>query len=266
MRWEEMTAPEIDALDRDRTVVLLPLGSVEQHGHHMAVGTDTMLAHAVAVAAVGRVTRRAVVLPPLWYGLSPHHTRFAGTVTLSAEVMLRLAEEIVASVVAQGFTRVLIVNGHGGNRGVIDVLATTLGQRHYGRARIAALTYFQLAGDEIAELRESRPGGMGHACEFETAMMMHLRRDLVRPDRAVTHYPDPGSAYLSTDLLAASKVRTYLDFKDLSPSGTLGDPSLATPEKGARFFTVVAGALTRFIEDFARWPIPGTGEAPAQTT
>jgi creatinine amidohydrolase len=266
MRWEEMTAPEIDVLDRDRTIVLLPLGSVEQHGHHMPLGTDTMLAHAVALAAVDRVTRRAVVLPPPWYGFSAHHTRFAGTLTLSAEVMLKLAEEIVAGVVAQGFSRVLIVNGHGGNRGVIDVLAATLGHRYYGGARIAALTYFQLAGDEIAELRESRPGGMGHACEFETAMMMHLRRDLVRPDRAVTHYPVPGSAYLSTDLLGSSKVRTYLDFKDLSASGTLGDPSLATPEKGARFFTAVVGALTRFIEDFACWPIAGTGETRAKST
>jgi creatinine amidohydrolase len=264
MRWEEMTAPEIDALDRDRTVVLLPLGSVEQHGHHMPLGTDTMLAHAVALAAADRVARSVVVLPPPWYGLSAHHTRFAGTVTLSAEVLLKLAEEIVAGIVAQGFRRVLIVNGHGGNSGVIDVLAATLGHRHYASARIAALTYFQLAGDEIAELRESRPGGMGPACEFETAMMMHLRRDLVRADRAVTYYPDPGSAYLSTDLLGTSKVRTYLDFKDLSPSGTLGDPSLATPEKGARFFAAVAGALARFIEDFARWPIAGTGETPAK--
>ena len=228
----------------------------------MPLGTDTILAHAVVLAAADLVARRALVLPPPWYGLSLHHMRFAGTVTLPADAILKLVEEITASVLAHGFRRLMIVNGHGGNNGAIDVLAATLGHRYYGRARVAALTYFQLARDEIAELRESGPGGMGHACEFETAMMMHLRPDLVRSDRAVTHYPDPGSGYLSTDLLGTSKVRTYLDFKDLSPSGTLGDPSLATPEKGARFFAAVVGTLARFIEEFARWPIAGASGSP----
>ncbi len=258
MRWEEMTSPEIDGLDRDRTVVLLPLGSVEQHSNHMPVGTDTLLAHAVALAAADRTGAAAtVVLPPPWYGFSAHHTRFAGTVTLPVATLIDLAERIVDSVVAHGFRRLVIVNGHGGNGGAIDVMAAELGHRHYGRARIAALTYFQLAREEIAALRKSPAGGMGHAGEFETAMMMHLRADLVKADRAVTVYPDPGSAYLNTDLLASSAARTYLDFKDLSPTGVLGDPSHATPEAGARYFAAVADALARFIDDFAGWPITG---------
>jgi creatinine amidohydrolase len=169
--------------------------------------------------------------------------------------MLDLAESIVDSVVTHGFKRILIVNGHGGNGGVIDVMAATLGNRHYRRARIAALTYFTLARDAIADLRESKIGGTGHACEFETAMLMHLRPDLVKMERATTLYPDPGSRYLTTDLIGASAIRTYLDFKDLSESGVLGDPSLATPEKGARFFAASVKALAAFVDDFARWPI-----------
>jgi creatinine amidohydrolase len=134
-------------------------------------------------------------------------------------------------------------------------MAATLGNRHYRRARIAALTYFTLARDAIADLRESKIGGTGHACEFETAMLMHLRPDLVKMERATTLYPDPGSRYLATDLIGASAIRTYLDFKDLSESGVLGDPSLATPEKGARFFAASVKALAAFVDDFARWPI-----------
>lgn len=256
MRWEEMTSPEIDALDRDRAIALLPIGSVEQHGNHMPVGTDTMLAHAVCLAAAERFgADRVIVLPPPWYGFSAHHMAFAGTVTLPAPALVDLIERIVASVVNHGLRRVVIVNGHGGNGGVIDVAAAALGHRFHGRARVAALTYFHLARDAIAALRESADGGMGHACEFETALMLHLRPDLVKMDRAVTTYPDPGSAYLTTDLLGTSRVRTYLDFSDLSATGTLGDPSLATPEKGARFFDAVTGGLTDFLSDFAGWPI-----------
>ncbi|MGH6924493.1 MAG: creatininase family protein [Propylenella sp.] len=256
MRWEELSAPEIAALDRDRTIVVLPLGSVEQHGRHMAVGTDTLLSHSVSLAAAERLAGRVAVLPPPWYGFSAHHMRFPGTVTLRPETLLSLVEDITASLVAHGFRRILIVNGHGGNNGAIDVLASKLGHKHYGKARIAALTYFQLARDAIAALRRSAPGGMGHACEFETSMVMHLRADLVAIERAVTTYPDTGSRYLTTDLLGGSAVRTYRDFADLSESGTFGDPSLATPEMGARFFEAVVAELARFLEDFAGWKLP----------
>ena len=92
--------------------------------------------------------------------------------------------------------------------------------------------------------------------EFETAMIQHIRSDLVKMELAVATYPDPGSRYLTTDLLGGSAIRTYLDFADLSPTGTLGDPALATPEAGKKFFEAVVGELAAFIEDFRGWPIP----------
>jgi creatinine amidohydrolase len=257
VRWEELSAPDIGALDRDGTVVVLPVGSVEQHGRHLPVGTDTLLAYSVVLAASERSSLSVAVLPPPWYGFSAHHMRFPGTVTLQPATMIALVEDIVASVVAHGFRRVLIVNGHGGNVGVIDVLAATLGERFYGSARIAGLTYFELAREAIARLRRSARGGMGHACEFETAMMQHLRPELAQPLRAAVTYPNPGSSYLTTDLLGGSRVRTYHDFADLSESGTLGDPSLSDPEHGARFYAAVVEELVQFIEDFASWRITG---------
>ncbi len=255
MRWEELTSPEIGALDRDRTVVILPLGSVEQHGNHMPLGTDTILSQAVSLAAAGEL-ENVIVLPPPWYGFSAHHMRFPGSITLSAETLMAIASDIVAAVVKHGFRRILIVNGHGGNNGVIDVLASTLGHKHYGLARIASLTYFALAREEIAALRKSAAGGMGHACEFETAMMQAVNPALVHIERATTIYPDPGSTYLTTDLLGGSAIRVYHDFGDLSPTGVLGDPSLATPEAGAMFLAATVGALKAFIEDFRGWTIP----------
>ncbi len=255
MRFEELTSPEVASLDRDGTVFILPLGSVEQHGNHMPLGTDTMLAHSVSLAAAELSPGKTAVLPPPWYGFSAHHMRFPGSVTLRAETLMAVAEDIVASLVSHGFRRILIVNGHGGNGGVIDLLASKLGYRHYGKARIAALTYFQLARDAIAALRRSEAGGMGHACEFETAMIQHIRPELVKMERAVATYPDPGSPYLTTDLLGGSAIKTYLDFADLSPTGTLGDPALATPDAGGKFFEAVVGELAAFIEDFRGWAI-----------
>ncbi|WP_198669706.1 creatininase family protein [Pelagibacterium sediminicola] len=250
-----MTSPEIGALDREKTVVILPIGSVEQHGNHMPVGTDTILSHAVSLAAAEQAGD-AVVLPPPWYGFSAHHMRFPGSVTLRAETLLALTGDIVDSVIAHGFKRVLVVNGHGGNAGAIDVLASTLGHRHYGAARIATLTYFALARDAIAALRRSEPGGMGHACEFETSLVQHLRPELVKIERAEATYPDPESAYLTTDLIGGQVVRVYHDFADLSPTGTLGDPALASPEAGEKFFATSVKALGEFIADFRSWQIP----------
>ncbi len=257
MRWEELTSPEIGALDRDKTVVVFPIGSVEQHGNHMPLGTDTILAHEVSLAAAGEAGD-VVVLPPPWYGFSAHHMRFPGSVTLRAETLMAVAEDVVASVVKHGFKRILVVNGHGGNGGVIDVLASTLGHKHYGQARIVTLTYFALARDSIAALRQSKTGGMGHACEFETSLIQHLRPELVKIDRARTTYPDPGSRYLTTDLIGSQAVRVYHDFGDLSPTGTLGDPSLASAEAGQAFFDGSVTALASFIEEFRGWRIPET--------
>jgi creatinine amidohydrolase len=253
MRFEELNVPQVEALDRNETALILPLGSVEQHGRHMPLGTDTILASSLALAAADRRRRQIVALPSPWYGFSLHHMAFAGTITLQGSTMIAMVEDIVAGLVAHGFRRILLLNGHGGNSGVIDVLASTLGHRFHGKARIAALTYFQLARQTIASMRASPTGGMGHACEFETAMMLHLRPELVALENAVSTYPDPGSSFLTTDLLGTTAVRTYHDFKDLSESGTLGDPLLATAEKGAQFFEAVLEELLRFLDDFMHW-------------
>lgn len=259
MRWEEMTSPEIHGRDRDKTVLLLPLGSVEQHGHHMPVGTDSMIAEALCLS-VAESRDDVLVLPAPWYGFSAHHMRFAGSITLTAETMMSMVSDIIGSVVQHGFRRILLVNGHGGNGGVVDLLASTLGHRHYGAARVAGVTYFQLAKKEIDSLRSSGPGGTGHAGEFETSMMLHLREALVHMDRAQTTYPEPGSSYLTTDLTGASAIKVYHDFGDLSASGTLGDPGHADIQKGRRFFEACVTSVGAFVDDFATWRIPGRTE------
>jgi creatinine amidohydrolase len=258
LRWSENTAPALDAAIARDPVVVLPVGSVEQHGHHIPVGCDADLAEAVALRAAAGLAGGAapvLVLPTLWYGYSPHHMGFRGTVTLKSETFLQVVQDIAESVLAHGVRRVAIVNGHGGNMSSLDVVASRLGHAWHGRARIAVVTYFQLAGPRMAEFRESAPGGMGHACEFETSLQLALHPDLVRMEAAVRCYPTPPSPRQSTDLFGASLVRSYHDFKDLSPSGTLGDPGLASAAKGETILRICVEELQAFLAEFAGWPM-----------
>lgn len=258
MRWETLTSPALNAIDRRDAVVVLPVGSVEQHGRHLPLGCDTMLAEAVAVEAARRAdgVPPTLVLPPPWYGFSAHHMSLPGTVTLGSATVIALIKDICESVRAHGFRRVLLLNGHGGNVSILDVVANDLGHAWHGQARIATATYFRLVAHRAAEFRESAPGGMGHAGEFETSLMLHLKAELVHADRAATCYPDAGSDYLDTDLFGSRRAGTYLDFRDLSPTGTLGDPTLASAEKGARIFGICADEVLAFVRDFATWAIP----------
>jgi creatinine amidohydrolase len=196
-----------------------------------------------------------LVLPTISYGYSPHHMAFKGTVTLRSDTFLAVVTDVVESVLQHGARRVVMLNGHGGNVSSLDVVASRLGHAWHGRARIASVTYFRLAAARAAEFRESRHGGMGHACEFETSLQLALRPDLVDMTAATTCYPELPSSRQSTGLFGTSLVHAYHDFRDLSPSGVLGDPSLASKAKGESILRACVEELSAFLIDFASWPM-----------
>lgn len=257
--WAELTWQELEvALGLD-PVVILPVGSLEQHGPHLPVGVDTVNAYEVSVRTARHLAGRVpvLVLPPLWYGFSPHHMGFTGTITLRSETFLQVMEDVVDAVVAHGFQRVLLLNGHGGNVQHVGVAAQRLGQRHLGKAIVAAVTYWHMVAHRQAEFRSTPEGGMGHACEFETSLQMVLAPHLVHTDRYRPHYVRTASPrYLKVDLFAGAPVTAYQDFRTLSPYGTFGDPSAASPEKGERILRSIVEELAQFLEDFRRWPLP----------
>lgn len=253
--WPNNTSANLaEAIGRD-PIVIVPVGSVEQHGNHLPVGTDSFAAEAVARNATGewRGEKPLLLLPTIWTGLSPHHMGLAGSITLRSETFISLLEDVGSSLLHHGVRRILFLNGHGGNISALDVALTRLGERGLATERVVGLTYWHLVAERSGELRESRVGGTGHAGEFETSLMLVTHGEHVRLDQGTVAYPELPSRYLSTDLFEGSPARRFLPFDRASETGTFGDPSLASREKGERILQVCSEELLAFLDDFQNW-------------
>lgn len=236
--WINRTYEEVrETAERDGSVLVLPVGSIEQHGHHLPVGTDTILVSAVADLAADRVADSVplVVAPPVWTGYSPHHMPFGGTITLSHDTFQDVLVETVDSALENGFDAVLLLNGHGGNASIVSSTTSVVGTDHPD-VEALGLTYFTLAESFIDDIRDSDVGGMAHGGEFETSLMLHLRPDLVRRDRLEGTYMDEPYEHGGKDLLEGGPLSVYRPFDEYTESGAIGDPALASAEKGAEIY------------------------------
>jgi creatinine amidohydrolase len=252
VEWARMTAPELRAIaTRDGALAILPAGSLEQHGPHLPVITDTASASAAAIAAARLVANEVpvAVLPGLWLGLSEHHLPFGGTISVDYAAYRAMLECIVRSLRAIGFARLLIVNGHGGN---IDPLAVA--SRELAVAYdfpIVATTPWFLSRDKIADIFESDTAPK-HACEGETSLMMAIAGDIVKKDKL-----DEAMQQAPAPVHPPAGFSRFYSFSERAPvTGTWGDPRSATAEKGARFLAVQAEALAEAIRDKAMWSRP----------
>lgn len=243
VQWVRLTAAEIQARATPGTVVLVPVASVEQHGPHLATGTDLWLASAVAERAARRLQAAgtpALVTPCIWTGLAEHHMGFGGTFTLDEETFAAVVGGVARSVARHGFRRIGLVNGHGGNTEAISSAAISL-TRQLG-VPVVGVTYWLANADTFGAILEDQPNVM-HACEAETSMVMALQPGCVRaeaiaravPRRAVPPAP-PG-------------FRRSRPFAEMTDTGVLGDPRRASPEKGER---LLEAAAARLAEEFGR--------------
>lgn len=247
--WSAHTAPEIRALaSDDGSVLVVPIGSIEQHGRHLPVATDSLLVSAVAQLGVDRVSEDVPILtlPPFWCGYSPHHLSFGGTVSLEFEHMQRAVEDVVDSSLSNGFDAVLLLNGHGGNTSLVNGTVSTVGTEH-PEAEVLGLTYFQLAQPFIDEIRDSDPGGMGHGGEFETSLMLHLHEELVRTDELAGSPMDEPYDQALDDMFAGGPLGVYRDFDAYSETGAIGDPTLASAAKGQRIYERLGDELEAIL-------------------
>lgn len=236
--WNRLSAEALRELARRDAVVLLPIGSTEQHGPHLPTGVDDLLVTAVCqrVAEALAPDVPAVVAPTVWCGLADHHVGFGGTFTLSLATFQALLRDLCRSVVGAGFRRIVLVNGHGGNINGLAALAVEL-TREFGAA-VATATYFMEGADAAAAVLEDQSGVM-HAGEAETSMMMALAPDLVDASRlAEAHGPafDVAASLLPT----LKRVRAW---PEVSPGGVAGDARRASAQKGEALLAAYADAL-----------------------
>jgi creatinine amidohydrolase len=239
----EMTSPEIAALPRD-IVVLIPIASCEQHSTHLPVFTDSMIGGEVARRVHERIRDDVLVLPVQWLGYSQHHIRYPGTISAISETHLLLMMDIVASMVGNGFRKILLQNSHGGNSSGISVLLQRLMER-YPEGEVEF--YFRWAwasGDKLDAIRELGGGGSGHAGETETSMVMAMRPDLVRTDKL--------DADGERDGMRVSGVASYYRFDQRTRHGGVGDPRPASAEKGERMLDASAEEVAEQVLEIRR--------------
>lgn len=249
-RWERLTAPELRALAERDALVLLPVASLEQHGPHLPVWTDSLIGHATCLRAaeIAAQDLPAVVLPPLWLGLSEHHFPFGGTISLDYAAFHAVLRCVTRSILADGFRRLFLVNSHGGN---IDPLAVSARElAHEFAIPVATTSPPRLAAAAIAGILDTQPG-MQHACEAETSLWLALDPAQVRRDR-IADTISPGG--FSTGDAAVTR---FWSFAERAPvTGVRGDPRAATAEKGHRILAAMAEALARAMRDPATWRAP----------
>ncbi|MCA9246199.1 MAG: creatininase family protein [Planctomycetales bacterium] len=247
MIFSKATAADIRNLNGEQTLVVLPLAASEQHGPHLPTGTDTIICQAVAEAVEAQLADRILLLPSLWLGASDHHLRFGATLTASLDVYETLLLEIVQPLLRNGFRRLLLLNGHGGNIDPMRVALRRL-QTPFPSALLLAASYWSIAAAEIAAQMEGPCKTVGHACEAETSLIMHLRPELVKTE-AIRNEPD----YLPDDVEGAFLCR---DMHQRTSQGHTGFPKLGSPEKGARLFEAIVERVTQAANRFLNEPLP----------
>ena len=250
-RYGEMTWPEIKEAAASRRVAVLPIATIEDHGLHLPVDTDLLLCSAVCEMAVSRAAERAVLVPSINHGFSPHHLDFPGATAIGAETFIRYGVDVCNSLAHHGFDRILIVNGHGSNAPFADIMAR-LTLLETG-ALAAAVSYWAAPGvrEAAEDLRESEPvGGMNHACEFETSAYLALRPDLVDMSKAVRELSHRPSKNYWTDLVAGDGPLAMMEhWSALSTTGVMGDPTKATAAKGERLLEAAANGIVELIDE-----------------
>lgn len=249
-RYNRLTWAEMNDAIAMQKVVILPTGSTEQHGRHLPLDVDVFLVESVCLEAGRRAPDKILVLPPIAYGLNRHHIDFPGTIHIEPEVFIAFGLNILKSVAYHGFTHLLLVNGHGSNTPLIDLIARRVTLET--ASVCGALGYFGLAMAAFNAIKDTEV--MAHADEFETSLYLHLAPERVQMDKAQAD-DDVRGKYVSSDSVYTNPVRFNDYWGRWTRLGVHGDPTTATAEKGKAIFEAAVTGLIDVATEWQRWPI-----------
>jgi creatinine amidohydrolase len=238
-------------------VVVLPLGAIEQHGPHLAVSTDTDLVTMVARGAEEKLPGRIILCPTLSFGSSHHHLSFGGTMSLSPALYTQVIADLVSSLLQNGFRRIVLLNGHGGNITPVKQALSLLSGSYDAslQPNIVLATYWELAGAVFAGAAPMESPALSHACEYETSMMLHLFPEKVQMEKARrAERPDSNGYTGWEDDEPYRGVTIFKQTSFISGNGSSGYPHLATAEKGQHLYKHAVQSLVDFLESFSTWP------------
>ena len=245
MNLSDLTWPVIARLPRD-TPVVFPIAAVEQHGHHLPLYTDSLLLGEIVRRITDRFADRVLFAPLLWLGNSDHHLDFSGTLSASSRTYLDLLANVADNLISHGFRRIVFLNGHGGNETPGKQAIFELRQRYRRQTDLLLLlaTYWNLGikpwrVDPSIQQRE-----MGHACEWETSMVLRLAPHLVGD------YVHADEVPFGAGFAPAARGWTT---KDRSGPGHIGAPQHATAEKGETLLRLFSDDVSHFLDRVIAW-------------
>ena len=257
--WSELTTRDFARLDATSTVAVLPLGATEQHGPHLPLGVDTLLADGIVQATLPLLAESLPILflPTQPIGLSPEHARFAGTLTLSAETLMRLWKEIGAGVARAGVRKLLLFNAHGGHIGAMDVVARELRESH--DLLVYSVNWFHLPLAGVPPIDRFDV----HAGQSETAMMLALHPALVRQEEALDFKSSSQQRNIDFPVLGHARGAKFgWAMQDLNSAGAAGNAAAATAEEGAAYVAAAAQALALVLDELSRLPLATLADDP----
>lgn len=251
-RYEKLTWPEInDAVDLGK-VCVLPCGAVEQHGPHLPLDVDLVCPSGVAYGAAREIPDKMLVLPIVAYGYTGHVMDFPGTINNDFEHFMHHVLDIAKSLAYHGFKKIILLNGHGSNMPNLDLVARRANLETDAECVLCAWWHLLTVDKEFfPKWRQSKfPGGCAHACELETSMYLYLDGDNVRKDlikNGNISFNEEGSPFNWVDLFAAGPATVVSWTSSYSDTGVLGEPELATAEKGRQVYEEAVKQLVRFV-------------------
>jgi creatinine amidohydrolase len=233
--WSELPRGKVASAFRDGAIAAIATGALEQHGEHLPCGTDNLLADAVLREGARRATAQVVLLPPVSFGISSYHASFGGTVALRESTFGAVLSDISESVRLAGAPALVIVNGHGGNTGLVRTAGLVDSRPDFS---VLGASYWELLPASVsAELFPADSGSIGHAGQAETSLMSALFGE-----------------YVGGDPVPFEPVRApfgFTIFERLGESGVIGNAEAADPDAGRAFFDAGATAIADLLDSLA---------------